>query len=306
MVCKLWDGCGGANTLGGCFDTTGVFCTCELTGVLGSEVTRVVEVDVVGATTDDLTSGRSGVIIDGTNEAGSDGIGDASCGLDTSGVCVSAATMTAGGGMTNDGGIGGGTIPGNGGGMVPGRNGTAFTAGNGGGTAVDNVAGGNGGLTSDGGGGGISAGSGGGGTSVTSGGGGGTFSFGCSTLSSIAGCTWSSLTLESVFFSTTGFAVEDFPPFSDTLEDLASPDFALDLLLLLGLIDLLVLLGLGDRLLLLILGERLLLLGLGDRLPLLGLGDRSLLCRNGEYLLFRRLAMVLGGLVGERLEYLLL
>ena len=294
------------NTFGG-FATTGVFCTCELTGVLGSEVTGVAEVEVVGATTaDDLTSGRSGVIIDGTNVAGSDGIGDTNCGLDTGSVGASAATVTAGGGMTKAGGIGGGTMPGNGGGMVPGRNGTAFTVGNGGGTAVDRVAGGNGGLVSDGvGGGGISAGNGGGGTSVTSGGGGGTLSFGRSTLSSITGCTRSSLTLESVFFSTTGFTVEDFPPFSDTLDDLASSDFALDLLLL-GLIDLLFLLGLGDRLLLLILGDRLPLLGLGDRLPLLGLGDRSLLCRNGEYLLFRRLAMPLGGLIGERLEYLLL
>lgn len=299
----------------GCFATTGVFCTCELTGVLGSEITAVGGVEVVDANTDDLTSGRSGVIIDGTNEAGSDGIGDTSCGLDTGGVGVSAATVTAGGGMTKEGGIGGGTMPGNGGGMVPGRNGTVFIAGNGGGTAVDRVAGGSGGLASDGGGGGISAGSGGGGTSVTSGGGGGTLSFGRSTLSSITGCTLSSLTPESVFFSAAGFTVEDFPPLSDTLDDFVSSDLVLDLLPLLGLIDLLVLLGLGDRLLLLTLGERLPLLGLGDRLPLLGLGDRlpllglgdrSLLCRKGEYLLFRRLVLLLTGLIGERLEYLLL
>lgn len=215
---------------------------------------------------------------------------DANCGLDIGG--VSTAPMTAGGGTTKPGGSGGGTIAGNG--IVPARSGTVFT-GNGGGRTVDEVKGGKGGLVSAGGGGGMSAGNGGGGISVVGGGGGGIFSFRGSILSSF---TLSSLTmLASFFFSATCFT-DDFVLFSEPLDNLASSNLLLDLLLLLGLGDLLNLLGLGDRLPLLGLGDRLLLLG--------GVEDRSLLCRNGEYLLFRRLVLLLGGLNGDRLENLLL
>ena len=242
--------------------------------------------------------------MDGTNEAGivgTGGIGEVSCGLDI-GEGISAATVTAGGGITKDGGIKGGTIPGNG--IVPARNGTVFTGSGGGGT-VGTMEGGKGGCVSRGGGGGRSTGNGGGGASLVGGGGGGTFSSGGSIFSSFVDCcTLSSLPLISFLFSTAGFA-NDFVLLSDPLDDLTPSDLALDLLLLLGLIDLLLLLGLGERLLLLTLGERAPLLGLGDRLLLLGLGDRSLLYRYGEYLLFRRLALLLDGL-GERLEYLLL